>query len=239
VTNSSGDLLDGAGNGTPGSDFVYHFHRLAGDLNGDKAVNVLDVAVLRNALDKSYNPEADVNGDGAINVLDVGILKSQLGLEVIPPGMAEQEAPSVPANGKPILAAGQVSPALRQPTDGPVGWTFRNVVEKAFRAVHDVVAPDGLVWAKLGRMGLGDAVRQLNAQGEGSADSVKPAAAGGSEANCSEVSASRDLTEDRPSNSNEELTVDMSADAQTPSARSETILRTWASALCPRQARNT
>ncbi len=107
VTDSVGNLLDGMSNHTPGSDYVYYFHRLAGDLNGDKVVNVLDVGRLKSGLGAPYDSEKDVNGDGAINVLDVGILKSQLGRRVIPPsgvGLA--------------MTAAEGSMASVDPTDG-------------------------------------------------------------------------------------------------------------------------
>ena len=45
---------------------------LAGDLNNDNSINVLDVVLLVNIiLDDSYSYEADLNQDGANNVLDV------------------------------------------------------------------------------------------------------------------------------------------------------------------------
>ena len=45
---------------------------LAGDLNLDGILNVLDVVLMVNmVLDDSYDAVADVNGDGIINVLDI------------------------------------------------------------------------------------------------------------------------------------------------------------------------
>lgn len=43
---------------------------LAGDVNGDGIINILDIAVLA----KSYetdNPQADINGDGIVDILDI------------------------------------------------------------------------------------------------------------------------------------------------------------------------
>ncbi len=45
---------------------------MAGDLNGDEMLNVLDIIIMVNViLDDTYNPDADLNGDGTINILDV------------------------------------------------------------------------------------------------------------------------------------------------------------------------
>ena len=45
---------------------------LAGDLNLDGTLNVLDVVLMVNlVLDDGYDYAADMNGDGIINVLDI------------------------------------------------------------------------------------------------------------------------------------------------------------------------
>ena len=59
--------LDGD-DGDCGSDSVY------GDINGDTAVNVVDIVNLVNWIfsdDMPYSCVADINGDGSINVVDV------------------------------------------------------------------------------------------------------------------------------------------------------------------------
>ena len=45
---------------------------LAGDLNDDGILNILDVVLMVNmALDGGYEDAADMNGDGVINILDI------------------------------------------------------------------------------------------------------------------------------------------------------------------------
>ncbi len=52
---------------------------IAGDLNGDNAINIQDVSILSlafntTASDPNFNPVADFNGDGGINILDVSVI---------------------------------------------------------------------------------------------------------------------------------------------------------------------
>ena len=52
---------------------------LAGDANGDNAVNILDLSILAGAYnasdgDGSFNPATDFNGDGVVNILDLSLL---------------------------------------------------------------------------------------------------------------------------------------------------------------------
>ncbi len=45
---------------------------MAGDLNGDEVLNVLDIIIMVNViLNGTFNADADMNGDGSINILDV------------------------------------------------------------------------------------------------------------------------------------------------------------------------
>ena len=45
---------------------------LAGDLNNDGILNVLDVVLMVNMiLDDGYEEIADMNGDGVVNILDI------------------------------------------------------------------------------------------------------------------------------------------------------------------------
>jgi hypothetical protein len=52
---------------------------IAGDINGDGTVNILDAIILANAFltkpgDPNWNPNADINSDGVVNILDAIIL---------------------------------------------------------------------------------------------------------------------------------------------------------------------
>ena len=52
--------------------FVYRFNGIVGDLNGDKAVTLIDVSFFVDALSTADDsPLADINCDGAVNLLDV------------------------------------------------------------------------------------------------------------------------------------------------------------------------
>jgi hypothetical protein len=81
----SGQPLDGDANGTAGGDFTLDLHRLYGDVNGDKAVNGLDLAEFRKAFgasaaDAAYRADLDVNGDGVINGPDLAAFRTRFGV---------------------------------------------------------------------------------------------------------------------------------------------------------------
>jgi len=74
--------------GIQGGDDLKILHRLFGDVNGDKAVNGLDLAAFRSAFgtaaaEASYLSYLDHNGDGAINGLDLAVFRSRFG--TVPP----------------------------------------------------------------------------------------------------------------------------------------------------------
>lgn len=83
--------LDGNGDGTGGDDFVLvgdpaanKLFRLFGDVNGDGAVNGLDLAAFRAAFGTSAPPESpfDFNGDGVVNGLDLAQFRRRFGTTV-------------------------------------------------------------------------------------------------------------------------------------------------------------
>ncbi|HTK75498.1 MAG TPA: dockerin type I domain-containing protein [Gemmataceae bacterium] len=60
-------------------------HRLYGDVNGDKAVNGLDLAAFRTAFgaaapDANYRSDLDFDGDGAINGTDLARYRNRFGV---------------------------------------------------------------------------------------------------------------------------------------------------------------
>jgi hypothetical protein len=70
--------------GIQGGDNVSNLFRLFGDVNGDKAVNGLDLALFRTAFGTSLgNPNyvdyLDQNGDGTINGLDLAVFRTHFG----------------------------------------------------------------------------------------------------------------------------------------------------------------
>jgi hypothetical protein len=71
--------------GILGGDSVSSLFRLYGDLNGDKAVNGLDLAAFRTAFgasngDASYRPELDFDGDGDVNGPDLARFRTRFGV---------------------------------------------------------------------------------------------------------------------------------------------------------------
>jgi hypothetical protein len=71
--------------GLAGGDSVSSLHRLFGDINGDKAVNGLDLSAFRNAFgtisaDPNYNFALDFNGDGVINLTDLTEFRKRFGV---------------------------------------------------------------------------------------------------------------------------------------------------------------
>src|SRR5439155_15371151 len=75
ITDASGQFLDGDGNGVGGDNFTFlesqGLYRLFGEVNGDKAVNGLDLGAFRNAFNTNSDQSAflwffDVNADGVI-----------------------------------------------------------------------------------------------------------------------------------------------------------------------------
>jgi Ca2+-binding RTX toxin-like protein len=94
VIGSAGLLLDGDGDGQAGGDFVLNgasaatpLFRLFGDVNGDAAVDGLDLTAFRNAFgtvstDAAYIAFLDFNGDGAIDGADLTHFRARFGFTV-------------------------------------------------------------------------------------------------------------------------------------------------------------
>jgi hypothetical protein len=75
--------------GLNGGDNVTSFFRLYGDINGDRTVNGLDLALFRSAFGTSlgnanYVDYLDFNGDGAINGLDLAAFRTRFGTSLVP-----------------------------------------------------------------------------------------------------------------------------------------------------------
>jgi hypothetical protein len=81
----TGPLLDADGDGLPGGDGTLQFHRLFGDVNGDKAVNGLDLVAFRGAFGTTdgspgYLDYLDFDSDGAVNGTELGAYRSRFGV---------------------------------------------------------------------------------------------------------------------------------------------------------------
>ena len=100
VTNSSGTLLEGtwnngvstypSGNGTNGTDFVFDFNVLPGDVDGNNGVNGGDYLIVRSQVGKTvgspgYNFRADVTGQGTVTIADANLVRALIG-SVLPSG---------------------------------------------------------------------------------------------------------------------------------------------------------
>jgi len=97
VSGSNGLDLDGAGTGSPGSNYVspadsyggngLHLYRLFGDGNGDGVVDSTDVGRLRstynqNSSEPFYLSYLDANNDGVVDSLDVGQFRPRFNANV-------------------------------------------------------------------------------------------------------------------------------------------------------------
>jgi len=68
-------------NYSPGTDitqYISQFNKGAGDVDGDKAINMVDISTLINSYDKAQNyiKNADFNRDGVVNMVDLSALIS-------------------------------------------------------------------------------------------------------------------------------------------------------------------
>ena len=79
-TTGASTFAAGSGNGVPGSDFIFRFNVLAGDVNGNGQVDADDINAMRSqplAMDNAGNWRYDVNGDGKVSAGDVNAIRSQ------------------------------------------------------------------------------------------------------------------------------------------------------------------
>jgi hypothetical protein len=97
VTGAGGVALDGAGNGTVGSNYVsptdtyqgpgLHLYRLYGDANGDGTVDTFDLGQFRTAYNSgagqaNYLAFLDADNSGGIDTQDLGQFRSRYNLNV-------------------------------------------------------------------------------------------------------------------------------------------------------------
>jgi hypothetical protein len=135
ITDAAGTPLDGAwstglstfaagsGDGSPGSNFVYRFNVLAGDVNGDGKVSAADVAVVGkqppSPSDNAANWRYDINGAGKVTVADVALVGSQP-----PAAIASFPEPVLPGAGA-VAASNAV--AVSGLAGGPLVQTTASV----------------------------------------------------------------------------------------------------------------
>ncbi|WP_168215735.1 CARDB domain-containing protein [Roseimaritima ulvae] len=90
VSDVTGNLLDGNGDGIGGDDFLLIFHRLNGDADGSGVVDGADMSVVlqsmgRHASMPNFDPNADLDRDGRITVRDRILVARAMGRSVTPP----------------------------------------------------------------------------------------------------------------------------------------------------------
>lgn len=79
--NTEGVLFDGNNDGTGGDNYVMNFHRLFGDVNGDRTVSNSDFNAFRNAFGGT-EMAFDFNNDGAVAGSDFNAFKENFGASV-------------------------------------------------------------------------------------------------------------------------------------------------------------
>lgn len=78
----TGNLLDGDSNGQPGGTYVFAFHRLFGDNDGDRDVDATDFAAFRLTFGVVANLAMDFDGDGDVDAADFSAFRQRFGLSV-------------------------------------------------------------------------------------------------------------------------------------------------------------
>lgn len=78
-------VQDARGQSLSGGDRLFSFHRLFGDSNGDRRVNLVDYRAMRVTLGRSgghalFNSAFDVDGNGTISVLDLAQFRRRFGM---------------------------------------------------------------------------------------------------------------------------------------------------------------
>lgn len=102
----SGALVDGNRDSLPGGDYDVDFFSLAGDANGDRSVDFLDLAKLAQNYNTSSGgltyADGDFNGDGSVDFLDLAKLAQNYNTSL----------PASPAAGPAAIAGAAAMPSL-------------------------------------------------------------------------------------------------------------------------------
>jgi hypothetical protein len=112
VTDGSGNLLDGNGDGTGGDDFAGRTFAFTGDANHDRTVDFNDLVKLAQNYNsnggKSFE-EGDFNHDGNVDFNDLVLLAQRYNTSLAPPAAAKPVQASTPL-ASPVPAATPVKP---------------------------------------------------------------------------------------------------------------------------------
>lgn len=79
---ANGAALDGNGDGTGGDDFTFNFHRLFGDSDGDRDVDIADFAAFRGAFSNTSNLSFDSDGDSDVDLNDFSEFRVRFGTSI-------------------------------------------------------------------------------------------------------------------------------------------------------------
>jgi hypothetical protein len=147
---ASGDILDGAwtdcvstypsGNGSGGQDFQFRVNVLPGDADGNNAVNLTDLLLVRgkvgkNAGDAGYNARYDVDGSGGITWDDYGAVNARLG-HVLPSGNPVGMTDDAPTtSGIPDVSVNENAPDEYV----PLLWYFDDAEQSSGTLAYSVV----------------------------------------------------------------------------------------------------
>ncbi|MHB1035307.1 MAG: lamin tail domain-containing protein [Pirellulales bacterium] len=118
ATLSKSGVTDAAGNPLA-SKYTLAFFRLLGDTNGDRAVDIFDVANFQLNYGQSGGmtpAQGDLDGDADVDIFDVAALQTQYGKILAAPPAPSPPAESPPAAAPPAEDAGG-TPALQAPAD--------------------------------------------------------------------------------------------------------------------------
>ena len=85
IITSTGQQYDGDADGNPGGNYVFNFHRLFGDANGDRTVDGSDFSLFGNSFgltngQAGFNPAFDGNVDGTVDGTDFAQFGNRFGI---------------------------------------------------------------------------------------------------------------------------------------------------------------
>ncbi len=103
IKDLAGNSLDGNGNGTGGDNFALSFHRLQGDVDGNRVVDAADMNVVNAVLGAtpssvSWNANADLDRDSRITVRDRVLVARATGNQIVPPISLQELAAVLPGD---------------------------------------------------------------------------------------------------------------------------------------------
>ena len=154
ITDAAGTPVDGAwitststfavgsGDGVPGSNFIFRFNVLVGDVNGDGRVSAADAITMRNqplAADDTTNWRYDINGDGKVGAGDVIAMRNAPAVNIV-----NFPDPTLPAASAAVVTAAPAALAVDHvlTSASGAGSTADSLAPALTSAAADVAARD-------------------------------------------------------------------------------------------------